>query len=637
VQTPTPSRLVREARSRLPATAGGWVRLATGALSVVVVVGMVVFVLAPVLAHAHGYGRDGWDAAESQRYLVSRSLRLFHEVPWWDPYTCGGHPAWGAFEGDTAVVTPALPAYLLLSLPVAMRVEVVLSALWCAAGAWALASRFTKSWPARAFLVALFAVDGRFALQLAAGNTAHLAYAWMPWALFLFDQAAGTAPRASRDRTRSAVLAGACVAMMVYAGGVDALPQTAVLLAAYALILALATRRIAPLGMLAATAAAGFGLSAPKLLPALAVLRRFPPSGDAGGSLDPTQLTQLLTNREQGFAIGHAGIPDGAWHDVGMYVGWPALILLGAGVLASRGTRARPLAALGGVCLVLGLGAFSTRAPWVLFHELPIADREHVAARWLYPAILLFACVAVASFERVASHAERWRPRLEVVALLGVAWIAWDVGTVARYPLMNHLAEAGPTNPEVTPAFRTVERAPHELEYQGGDPGPTTLSTMRANLGSLECDTFDGLSSRGGRAPSGSDDGVRPFRHGARDAGDSAYRGEVFLDAGGGGATVAGWSPDGLDVAVQAAQPGALVVVNQNYDPGWSVDGAPALDHTGLVAARVSSSAQTLRFRYRPVGLVPGLVVFVLTVGAWAFIERERGRRRRRSGPAAPT
>jgi hypothetical protein len=424
--------------------------------------------------------------------------------------------------------------------------------------------------------------------------------------------------------------------MMVYAGGVDALPQTAVLLAAYALVLALSTRRPAPLAMLVATAAAAFGLSAPKLLPALAVLRRFPPSGDAGGSLDPTQLVQLLTNREQGFAIGHAGIPDDAWHDVGMYLGWPALLLLGAGVVASRGTRARPLAVLGGVCVVLGLGAFSTRAPWVLLHELPVVDREHVAARWLYPAVLLFGCVAVASFERAVSRAERWRTRLEVVALVAVAWIACDVGTVARYPLMNHLADTGPTNPEATPPLRTVERAPHELEYQSGDPGPTTLSTMRANLGSLECDTFAGLSSRNGRAVSSGDDPVRPFRHGARDAGDPAYRGEVFLDAGGGGATVADWSPDGLDVVVQGARPGALLVVNQNYDPGWSADGAPALDEAGLVAARVGSAGQTLHFRYRPVGLVPGLLVFVLTVGAGLLIERERARRRRPAGPSAP-
>ena len=46
--------------------------------------------------------------------------------------------------------------------------------------------------------------------------------------------------------------------------------------------------------------------------------------------------------------------------------------------------------------------------------------------------------------------------------------------------------------------------------------------------------------------------------------------------------------PSSFDVQVDGAKPGAMVVVNQNWDPGWSVDGESALDYRGTIAARVS-------------------------------------------------
>jgi hypothetical protein len=569
---PTPSRVLTALRARAPASAAGWVRLVVGGLSVLVVLGMIGFVLGPLLGHPYGHGRDAWESAESERQLVVEALRRFHAMPMWDPYTGGGHAAWGSLDGGTTLVAPWLPAYLMLPMPVAIRVEAVGSALLGAAGAWALASRSTRSWPARAFVAVVFAVNGRWTLQLAAGETAQLAYAWMPWALFFYDRAVAARrapgrPWGTGPSNRAPLWAGGCLAMMLYAGGVDALVQTATVLVGFAVLEAIGERSARPLVAVALTSAIAVGLSAPKLLPVFDELRRAPPPPEAGGALGPPQLLQLLTNREQGFAIGHAGIADGAWHDVGMYLGWLVLLLLAAGLVAGRGSRAWPYAVLAAACVVLGLGAFSTAAPWVLLHRLPLFDREHVAARWLYPAALLFACAAVAAFERAAHRIGRWRTPLEVGALITVAWVASDVGAVARYPLMNHLAE----------------RDPPKLQ------------------------TASGYAA-------------------------SAH----VVDGAGGAATFSAWSPSGFDLHVEGAPVGSMVVVDQGYDPGWSVDDRPALERSGEIAARVTSAAQTFRFRYRAGGLVAGLGIFVLTVAVLAFIERERARRRLRAAPSAP-
>ena len=222
----------RRARVRLPSSALGWVHLASGVLAALVVLAMLAYVLRPLLAEPHGYGRHDWDQMESHRYLVTKTIRRFHELPFWNPYACGGHPAWAGFESDTVVVAPWLPAYLFLSLPVAIRVEIVASAVWGALGTWLLASRFTRSHAARAFVVVVFAVNGRWVLQLVAGHTWHMVYAWMPWVLFFFDRALGVAAAtqgaAGPRRTRSAIWAGVCLAMMVYTGGIYPLPQTVV-------------------------------------------------------------------------------------------------------------------------------------------------------------------------------------------------------------------------------------------------------------------------------------------------------------------------------------------------------------------------------------------------------------------------
>jgi hypothetical protein len=613
--------LVSRAWRRLrPSSTLEWVRLVCAVLAGLVVLGLVGFVLQPLLAHPMGYGRHDWDQVESHRYLVAKSLLRFHAMPWWNPYACGGHPAWGAADGDAGVV-PWLPAYLTLPLPVAIRVEAAVSALWGAAGAWLLASRFTRSPAARAFVAVVFAVNGRWALQLAAGHTWHLVYAWTPWVLFFFDRAAGVRAELGAPRWRDAVWAGACLAMMVYGGGVVPLPQTAVALAAYALLLAIGSRSERPLFALGLAAAAAVGLSAPKLLPVLAVAVRHPRVVDSTETLDPTQLAQLLTNREQPFDASHAGVGGPSWHEVGMYLGWPAVVLLLVGVVAARGRGARALAAVGLVFGVIGLGAFNKAAPWSLLHQLPVFRAQQVPARWLYPGVLLLACAAVAAFERGLTRSGRARWALEIAALLAVAGIAFDVGRVARLPLRDRMAFPGPTTAESTGPFRVEPRLPAALQYQPGEWAPTTLSAERANVGTIECNTFAPLSNFGGAAVGAGHDS-RPPGLGVHGVGEPGYRGEAYLADGVGTATVVAWAPDAVDVRIEGAQPGELVVLNQNWDPGWSVDGERAVDRDGTVAGRAKLAAQTVRFRYRPPCMWPGLLVFAATVGVLVFLAR---------------
>jgi hypothetical protein len=86
-----------------------------------------------------------------------------------------------------------------------------------------------------------------------------------------------------------------------------------------------------------------------------------------------------------------------------------------------------------------------------------------------------------------------------------------------------------------------------------------------------------------------------------------------------------------MTVAVHGAQAGEHVVLNQNFDPGWTADGSRAQNWADQVSAPLHGPDTTIVFRYRPVLWWPGLLVFAATVGGvgWAFWRVRRLRRAR--------
>src|SRR5882672_7785900 len=139
---------------------------------------MIGLVTSPIWKDTSLWGGHDWDSCTAFRYLVVKSLKSYHQFPFWNPYGGGGYTAWGYVESDTNVVSPWLPFYLLLDLRRALRVEVTGMALFSAVGTWFLAGRFTSSVAGRVFACALFVVNGRWALQATSGHSWHWYFAW---------------------------------------------------------------------------------------------------------------------------------------------------------------------------------------------------------------------------------------------------------------------------------------------------------------------------------------------------------------------------------------------------------------------------------------------------------------------------
>ncbi len=566
-------------------------------------------VVGPWLADTSTYGFHDWDVQTSHRFLAKRSLLEHGELPAWNPYACGGFPAWGYVESGTILVSPWLPLYLFGDIRVALRVEVLGMALLGAVGTYLAAARFTESRGARALVVALFAVNGRWALQAAAGHTWHLAYALLPWALWAFERA-----RAPGARLRDVVALAVTLALLVYWGGIYPLPHTVLVLGLWSLAACSIDRSPRPVLVLAVAGALSVGLSAPKLFPMLATFSRAPRLIESTESLSLGAFVTLLTSREQGFGDRPADVFPYGWHEWGMYIGVPGAVILCAAFVFVSGRREALLKLLGAALVVLGFGAFHPSAPWPWLHEhVPVFRSQHVPSRFLYPAVLVLGLVAAVGVGRFVARAGRRHLFADAVIALAALGLALDVASVARKPMKDAMwMVAPPIVPDET--FRFDRKPPYHYVRRDW-AGPMYLA-MLGNRGVLDCY------------------GAPPFdERGALSHRDRRYRGEAFVD--GGEARVVRWTPSSAEIEVKEAREGAELVYNMNFDSGWrasvvtdsgSVDVTPA-PNAHRVAVRLPGGARRVTLTYVPPGLGAGLAALTLTLlclGLYAWSRRGR-------------
>ncbi len=576
----------RALRSLLAGEDAGW-RALSSVIAACVLVGLLHHVLAPMLADFSTYGFHDWDVQTAYRYITVLSLE-HGEAPFWHPYLCGGVQAWGYSEGATNFVSPYLPVYLWADVRTAIRVEVLGQGLLALAGSYAFASSFTTSRALRAFVAALFVLNGRWALQAAVGHTWHLQYALMPWAFFFFERAL------SRPSLRWAAAAGAMMALQCFWGGIYPLPHTALFLSLYALARAGLDRSPRPVVALGIAALTSVGLSAPKLFAALDHLQVLPRLIESKEVIDLADLFAMLTLPDQRYGVRPIRVPAYNWHEWGIYVGPVGVLALAVGLGYSRGTAGNAFRLLGLAALVLGLGAFHPVAPWALLHELPLFASQHVPSRFHYPMLLFLGAAFVLGTKEALEARVRERPWLDAALLLPVALFGWDLARYSRTPFEQAFWMRAPETIERREVFEHRPRSP--VSYVVRDWAEPALLPMFANSGVTRCYVVDPAFK------------VRAI---PKDTPDD--RGIVFVE-GDGDATLVDWTPNSAVVELRGVTPGDLVVYNMNYDASWRANGEPALSHRGLVAARAPADGSRVEFRYVPRTLAWSLPLFLLTL-----------------------
>jgi len=577
-----------------------------------------------------------WDHRLVHAEVAVAAVREHGEPPYWNPFPCGGLPLLA--KPQSRVASPLFPLHLLWGPTIALRWELACHLFLAAVGAALLARRHAGGEPAARLAAAgvagvVYAGSSFFALHWTEGHLWILAAAFLPWVVLLLEQGCARPSRAA--------LAGVALALMFVGGGIP-LPQTALFVGLLALAQAGLLRSLRPLGSLGLAGVVAALLSAPKGLPMWVLLRDHPRETFDSYLLPPAAVLHALVDRDQSFGRSFAW-PYWRWVEQGHYVGWLALALAAFAVLRG-GARERLLAVLALLFAVIAMGPLHPFAPWSLLHRLPVFDAQHVTARFLMLVVFAVALLAASGAVRLLSSLSSPGSRASLpAAALCVAVIALDVSS-ARFGILGILGSQ-PCSLEPWPASApkghpivTLRRAPPGVGLCS-TPGAVTHSALvpAARAGVAIIDAYDALCPRDERsvqiAVDAKDGGGERLRlrmarntgrkPGLRGIDEPGYRGEAWLESGRGGVRLESRSFDAQTWRIDA-EPGTVVVFNQNHDPGWSASrGRLFGDAWGRLALELDAPLHDVpvQLRYRPPHLVAGLALalvgIALVAGTW--------------------
>ncbi len=537
-----------------------------------------------------------WDQHIAYAEAARSSLLDHRELPFWNPYPCGGIPLLA--QPESRVLTPFFLLYLVLPTGVAMQWDIALHFLVAVLGMVLLLRQEQVPWTAALVGALVFGGSTFMVLHLAEGHTWILSVAYAPLVLAFYER--------GLDKLHWAAAAGLFLALIVFEGGIYPAPHLCLFLGLYAAGLSITRRSARPLLVLGVVFLISALLAAPKLLPLLSLMGRTPRHVDSMEVLSLRAILHALTDRNQALDRSFAW-SYWPWHEQGHYVGILALVLAAVALLKAD-RRSLLLGAVGVFFALLAAGHFSSWAPWALLHHLPVFRSQHVPSRFLTLAVLAVAVLAARGATALLEERQfsRWR---NVLALLLVLFVGADVLS-ARAGILGPLRCPMPSWPASAPTgdpLITLRRAPRIPVACGGYSA--LAPAVRAGVAII--DAYEPMCPR--------DRGLIGRMPGLLGKDESGYKGEAWLEGQGTVEIVSRTQHTlGLRVSPEASGP---VILNMNWDPGWRSDaGSLSQDSQRRLVLALEPGQRTYALRYRPPYLWLSWGLWALgLMGAWAL------------------
>lgn len=574
---------------------------------------------APLFAHLDWYGWQDWDQF-TFRYETPR-VALLRDWQWpvWNPYANGGtallaHP-------HSPVLSPWYVITLLLGAPVGLRVQVVVFMALGAVGMAALMRQLGAGRVAGISAGIVLMMSAHFALHITEGHLEWTALGVMPWVVLGLVQAQQSSLTGGG---RAPVIRSALLFASILTLGAVYVPAVYVpFLTVWMAFECVRQRRVAPLAAWVVVAVLAAGLAGAKLVPMSQFTSEHArqPTTKQRTTVKALAIGLLSTDQAARYAeykgtkrtdFDASTMPlnwhkfDFEFHEYGTYPGVVGGLAVLVGFIATARTR-WPLYAAGGVLAWIMLGSEVTPDLWALLRSLPMYDQMQAPSRILATLVFVAAVAAGWGMDELqrritASRMGAWRT--------AVPWVVCAL-LYGELAIMGHslFAQVFRVPPIRLQAFSDFAQRPAPPESKSLVPDPmksVLYPRLLANWGAL--DGYENLSIATGRVLT---------------TGDPGYRGEVYLSEGAGRADVESWTMAHVQVRVRADGP-AVVVMNQNYDTGWSAarrasggvatTEAAVRTQDGLIGAKVERGESVVEFRYWPRGLTAGIWLSVGTL-----------------------
>ena len=560
---------------------------------------------APLFTHPHALGANDWDQHLFYYGAVLKNVVEYGQMPFWNPWYCGGNVMWQ--NPQIAILSPVYPLTAIVSLPLAMKINIVLHYWIGFIGMHLLVRRVigVAFLPVVIYLATLVTASGAPAIHLRVGHSVFLPGFYLPLQLYFFFKAFKT------GEWKYIFLSAATLALMVANGGTHILPMSIAALGTFSLCAAIGRRHWRPLALVAVCGAFGMAYAAPKLLPVVEYVTdehfwdtRNPTEKPDLVTLDLLKQTYLVPTQDVGSRLP---MQRHGWHEYGNYIGLGSAIAITVGliwVLLRRSPREHwfgvSLAITTIVLFLLSLGEFGAYAPAVLSHYLPLFSSFRIPSRYTIPFLQFAALTLGWAFQSIASRYGLPRPaRIAIaVAALGASahliavnqWNLKDVFTAAPFDTSFH-PMSGPR--QIT---TEVDSSPYA-------PGSPMLRALMEDRSFYTC--YESLQLARGAGP-----GPQVI-----DANPSARVRDLDF------------SPNRLTFTVVDGKDDARVVLNQNWAPGWtSTAGEIAVGPPTELSTVTVPPGRTGRFQFTfvPPGFYAGTAAFAFALIATVVLWRRR-------------
>jgi len=554
----------------------------------------------------------------------------YHQLPAWNPYYCGGIPL--AANPQDEAFAPSAILRVAFGTALGRHLEIILLIVLGLEGTFRLARRHGASAIAAAAAAVGFAASGRFYFMLEFGWINMFGFQLLPWVVLGLEEGM------RRGAWRWRVLGGAFLGWMLLGAGTYTVPYTVLVLAALALwdtgdALLRGTGDEAdargpaslwhPLLSLATVGLVAGVLSAAKLFPMLRVILEHPRLTASHEAFSAFQLLESLL-------LPHASKRGPIGSDA--YIGGSFLVLALIGCILRDRSAARWLA-LALAFLGLAFGEQGPYAAYTLLHKLPLYAQLRDPERF---TLIVAFFLALGSARALTALDDA---PLAVIRAVRARWRSFR-GRDPRVPLPLAATLAGGAVGSLACAIaayavaHTLVQENHVRGLFSADPPLAYASDFRQSRGNR----WDAhVWARAGRGSLQCFEETR-FAESDRLRGDLPAE-EYPMDPGRAKVERVSWSPNRIVLHVTATDE-AVVLVNQNYERGWSADGGETVSAGGLLAVRVAAGDRRVVLSYGDGWLTLGVLVSTLGAAAlfaafWRWA-RERWRAARDRWRRAP-
>ena len=526
----------------------------------------------PLLKHPENLGFGDWDLFFGKYEAARRTIALWGQFPWWDPWTRGGFPL--AANPQCGVSGVAMPLVLAFGTSVGLRLATLVCFLLAVEGTRRLARLWLGDPYSAALAGLIYGLNGGVLVASVAAYHVSMCYPALPWMLYHIFRL--------ERRASDGVWLGVWAAFNVL-NGIQYFTVYTLLIAGVAWLRALLMQSGANRPRLLAhtSLAAGtfLALSGWRLATTALVYRDFPRAYATAFAETPWSILIHLLNRPPAALLAKTEVPY--FWETTCYVG-PVVLALAA-ISLKGGWRGWHTLAL--ACGLLAMGSVAWCHPSFWLGYLPVFSTMHVVTRWRFMAILglaLAAASVVDAWRKDGRAGRRWLANLAMVAI------------AADYLAYGH---------EVLPVAFSI--APREDRFPGPALPPGEIVQVEEWPGSPAVLRgygviygFEPLMGYERRSAS-----ARTF------LGKPDYVGEHWTARG--PARVISWSPNRIELEVE---PRERVFINQNPGSWWWVNGRPAFEGMRCAekektfAVRADDSGRVL-LEIRPRGLRAGILI----------------------------